>query len=126
MPARKAGLYITPPIAALLAAREDQDSLSGRLSTVAERYSAILEAHKPRLSEAEWNACRDALNGVWHGDMMSISLIGAAIADADNHDGLGAKWGVDARALAARVHEMPIAGKVALIEAVETWWAAHQ
>lgn len=102
------------------------DSLSGRLSTVAERYAAILDRHRPDLSEAEWNAVRDALNGVWLRDALSLRSIWAEIADADRLDGLGRKWGIDAQALAVRVRDMDTATLVALVEAVESWWGAER
>jgi hypothetical protein len=79
----------------------------------------------PDLSEAEWNACRDALNGVWLKDAEHLSLIWAEIQDADDDDNLGTKWQIDAKALAARVRKMPYAQIVALVEDVEAWWAAR-
>lgn len=125
MPARRATLYITPPIDALLDGRQERDTLAGRLSAVAERYRMIIDGHKPDLTEAEWNACRDALNSYWMGDADSITLIWATIADADRIDGLGKKWGIDAQALSSRIRQMPPAELVALVEAVETWWAGQ-
>jgi hypothetical protein len=124
--ARRTSLYLSEPLEAILAGRQDQDSLSGRLTTVAERYAAIVSAHRPQLSEAEWNACRDALNGVWLRDVLSVRAIWAEIADADRIDGLGDKWSIDGQALAARIRDMPLAAQVALVEAVETWWAAQR
>ena len=122
--ARKLGVYMSKPLEALIQGRDGLDeSLSGRLSTVAERYALIVEKHKPDMSEAEWNACRDALNGVWLRDALSLSAIWAEIYDADALNGLGAKWGIDAKALAHRVRDMNAAEKVALVEAVENWWS---
>lgn len=126
MAARKAGLYITPPIAALLEGRKERDTLAGRLSTVAERYQMVIDGHRPTLTEAEWNACRDALNSYWMGDADSIKLIWATIADADHIDGLGAKWKIDAQSLSSRIRQMTPAELVALVEAVETWWAGQR
>lgn len=122
--ARKLGVYMSPPLEELVKDREDMNTLSGRLSTVAERYLKIIEAHKPDLTEAEWNACRDALNGVWINDASTIAFAWASIYDADE-DGLGEKWGVDAQALAKRVREFDAATLVAFIESLETWWATQ-
>lgn len=121
--ARKLGVYMSEPLERLVKDREAQDSLSGRLSTAADRYLEICDRHKPELSEAEWNACRDALNGCWMADTMSVESVWASIYDADRLDGLGKKWGIDAKALAIRIRDMPLVEKIALIEAVESWWA---
>jgi hypothetical protein len=123
MTARKLGVYMSPDLEALVKGRENHDSLSGRIGTVAERYREIMRRHKPDLTEAEWNACRDALNGVWLRDANSINLIWADIADTDRYDGLGSKWRIDGQALANRIRNMPYAQIVALVEDVETWWA---
>jgi hypothetical protein len=124
MSTRKLGVYMSPDLEALVKGREDHDTLSGRLGTVAQRYCEIVRRHKPDLSTAEWNACRDALNGVWLREAAQLSSIWAEIHDADA-DGLGAKWQIDAKALAARIRQMPYAQMVALVEDVETWWAAR-
>lgn len=121
--ARKAGIYITEQLATLISGRENHDSLSGRISTIAERYGWIIDKHKPELTEPEWNACRDALNGVWLRDTDMLRMVWAEIADADKINGLGAKWEVDAQALSQRIRDMTPAETVALVEAVEAWWA---
>lgn len=123
MTVRKAGLYLSPPIAALLEGRDEP--LSARIATVAERYTHVVAGHAPDLTEAEWNACRDALNGYWMGDVDSLRLAWATIDDAGRIDGLGAKWRVDAAALAARVRAFDSATLIAFAEAIERWWAAQ-
>lgn len=120
--ARKLGIYMSEPLEALISGRQEMDSLSGRLSTVAERYAWIIEEHKPELTEAEWNACRDSLNGTFLKDMFTLKLVWANVDDADD-DGLGEKWGIDAKALARRIREMKPAELVSLVESVEAWWA---
>jgi hypothetical protein len=123
MAGRKLGVYMSPAMEAVVKDRESHDTLSGRLGTVAERYLKIVQRHKPTLTEAEWNACRDALNGVWLREAEHLTFVWAEIADSDRLEGLGKKWGIDAQALAERVRAMPYAELVALIESVESWWA---
>jgi len=121
--ARRVGLYLSPPIEAVLKGREERETLSGRIGSVCERYAAIIAAHRPQLSDAEWNACRDALNGTYLGDVeMLPTIVWATIDDADRLEGLGAQWGIDAQALAQRIRAMPRAELIALVEAVEQWW----
>lgn len=124
--ARRVGLYLSPPIEAVLKGREERETLSGRIGSVAERYAAIIKAHRPRLTEAEWNACRDALNGRYLGDVdMLPTVVWATIYDAGRLEGLGAQWGIDAQALAQRIQAMPPVEQIALVEAVEQWWAEN-
>lgn len=112
-------IYAGPPLAAAL---EGHENRSGRINSIAERYNAIVERHAPELAEAEWCAVCDALNGYWINDGMGVRGMWAEIHDSDRLEGLGAKWGVDAIALAERVRDMPFADQVALAEVVERFW----
>lgn len=125
MAERKLGVWMSEPLEALIHHRDDQLSLSQRLSAVADRYRYICDEMKPELSEAEWNALRDVLNGYWLLSDARLGLSGIAIniIDGDLYDNLGAKWGIDAKALAAKVDAMDAGTTVALVEAVEKWWA---
>ena len=125
MAGRKLGVYMSPALETLVQGREDHDTLSGRLGTVAERYVEIVKRHRPDLTYAEWNVCRDVLNGVWLRDADMIRSIWADIHDSTD-DGIGEKWAVDTKALADRIRTMPYAQLVALIEDVETWWAEQR
>lgn len=125
MAERKLGVWMSEPLEALIHHREDQLSLSQRLSAVADRYRYICEEMCPDLTEAEWNALRDVLNGYWLlGDTrLGLSGIPLSIEDGDRYDGLGAKWAIDAKALADKVDAMDAGTRIALVEAVERWWA---
>lgn len=115
-------IYAGEPIQQLLDGHENR---SGRLNTVAERYLDIVRQDCPALTEAEWCAVCDALNGHWMegGDGgVGVRMAWASVADADRLDGLGAKWGVDAHALAARMQRMSAGEQVALAEVVERFW----
>lgn len=135
-PSERIKLYIGPPLRALLDARggaeNDQHVLagagvSGIVNTAADRYQEILRRSVPVLTEAEWMACADALNGVWlSGEIAYLSAVWTEIADADRLNGLGAKWGVDAQALAVRVGGLPYAAVVALVDIVERLWLRHE
>ncbi len=124
MTKRKLSVYPSPDVEALIQGRDGMDTLSGRLGAVAARYRAIINAHKPDLAEAEWDYCRDSLNGVWLMDELSIESVWVNLHDSAD-DGLGEKWGVDGRALAENVRRMSKASLVALVECVEDWWAKH-
>jgi hypothetical protein len=69
----------------------------------------------------------DALNGVWlqstDRDAAFLTTVWAEIYDADRINGLGRKWHCDAKALAERIRDYDYATVVALVDAVERWWA---
>jgi hypothetical protein len=90
---------------------------------IAARYQEICRRHCPTLTLSEWCAVMDALNGIWLHDTSPLTSIWAEVYDADRLNGLGQKWGVDAKALAQRIREYDYATLVALVDAVERWWA---
>lgn len=116
----RATIYIGEPLNRAL---EGYENRSERLNTIADRYLACVKAHTPELSQSEWLAVCDALNGVWLREAGYLRSVWAEIADADRLDGLGDKWDIDAQALAERIRDMPIVQVVALIEVVERFWS---
>lgn len=116
----KLSIYAGAPIQRAL---EGYENRSGRLNTVAERYIDIIARDCPALTEAEWCAVCDALNGYWmEGGDMGIRMAWAEVADADRLTGLGKKWGIDAQALAEHMQCMSAGGQAALAEVVERFW----
>ena len=89
---------------------------SGVIGRCLDRYQEIVQRSRPDLSVPEWRLCFDAFDA----SMTSISWAG--IADGMNR--LGPKWGVDGRSLLARIHALPYAGIVALVDEAERYWAA--
>jgi hypothetical protein len=121
---KKTGIYIGDGLRAALEGRlTDDASLSAAVNDVAARYAEIVRQNRPTLSPAAWLAVCDALNGIWLRDSGSLRLAWAEIADADRLHGLGAKWGVDAKALAEAVRDLDYAGLIALVDTVERFWA---
>lgn len=120
-PADRIHIYVGGPLRRLLDGRPD-DPASHAINAVVERYQTIVARSIPALTEAEWMATADALNGValWH---EAGCLPWLEVADADRLNGLGAKWRVDAQALARRLHDAPYASVVAVIDVVERLWA---
>jgi hypothetical protein len=88
------------------------------------RYHEVVRQSVPALTESEWMACCDALNGVWLCDPLTgPGTLWAEIADADVLNGLGVKWGIDAQELARRLRAAPYASALAVIDVVERLWA---
>lgn len=92
-----------------------------------ERYREICrrELAALDLSEAEWDLLRDGLNGVWHEPARSIGALHIGVRDSIELDGLATKRGVDGPALVAKLEGLSYAGCVAVVDAVERWWASR-
>lgn len=129
---KRLAVYLGPPLTRLLAARSGADQtqhvpggagLSGVVNMAVDRYQEIIRRSMPTLTEAEWMACADALNGVWlAGEAAHLAVVWIEIEDGDRRNGLGAKWGIDALALARRLREAPYAAVVAVVDVVERLW----
>lgn len=115
----KISIYAGQPIQAVLEGHAD--NRSGRLNTICERYADIVRRDCPMLTEAEWCAICDALNGYWMdaGDTLGVRFAWAELLDCE---GLGEKWGVDVPTLAARLRESGAGAQVAVAEVVQRFW----
>lgn len=116
----KLSIYAGEPMALALTGHDD--NRSGRINTVCDRYLQIVAHDSPTWTLAQWSAVCDALNGCWLSDEANIRFAWAEVADADRLNGLGAKWGLDAIALAEQIRAMTHGQRVALIEIVERFW----
>jgi hypothetical protein len=98
-------------------------SYSGRLAQISDRYIEILRHNPPpQMSEAEMNAVCDALNGTL---LQPAAMIEGAIEleISDAMPELAQKWSIDKEALLKKLRSMNFAQSVALLEAVEKYWA---
>jgi len=105
---------------------DQAEGRSGRITTILLRYREMVASSTPALTEAEWCAVCDALNGTIldaRAGADPLRLLWAEIADADRLDGLGAKWGIDAPALVTRLQEMGYPELVAVAEVVARFWS---
>jgi len=97
------------------------DSLSGSIRRIADRYTEIIRRERPleRFAPAELDAIRDACLS-WAAEPAATIIGGIAreVRDADI-DGLGRKWGVDAAALAAKIDALTAAQQIALMDWIE-------
>jgi hypothetical protein len=126
----RVSIYMGEALRRLLDERPEGRGLwtrSGLLNVVAARYQEMCRRHCPTLTLPEWLAVMDALNGVWLQssvqDAALLTTVWASVYDADRLEGLGAKWHCDAKALAERIRDYDYATTVALVDAVERWWA---
>lgn len=99
-------------------------SLSGRLSTIADRYLEMLRRSRVarQFTEAELMAMRDCCNGTWFEPAQLID--GAILANVEDSrvDGLYEKWAINGDALATKLRALSFADQVALVEEIEQWW----
>lgn len=100
------------------------DISSHSINRALDRYYEILrrERIERMLSESEWNALRDMLNGTVSepAGMCAGSL---AMSWADSlEDGIAEKWGLDPAGMAEKLRALTYPQELAAIEAVERWW----
>lgn len=88
-------------------------------------YQALSRALKEvDLTEAEASAICDANNGsFWTEDHVPDSMLWANVADSI---GLGEKWGIDREELVKKIRVWPQIQRLAVIDAVERFWAECQ
>ncbi len=82
-------------------------------------------AYPRTLTEAQWCAVVDALNGFYliaeHVDA-AADPVRTAWINIEDFDGLGEKWNVDAAALARQVRDMSYPQQAALCDVVRRFW----
>lgn len=122
MGATKSSIYIPDHVNRIIGAY-GRATYSGTITTLVERYTRITADACPELTEAEWSAICDALNGaallMGSGGMDLAAMVWAEVADAH---GLGEKYGVDCRELAAKLQALPLAGRYSVWDVAARFW----
>ena len=104
----------------------EDNTLSGSITTLLERYKQITADACPEFTEAEWCAIVDANNGfgVWlTSGIDPYQILWANVYDPEL-DGIDEKWGVSCRDLADRIRALPLAGKAAVWDVAARFWAS--
>ncbi len=99
------------------------------LGTVA-RYASLVESAARDLAavldRGEWNAIADANNGcadLWdYGDGPQLSPLTLLWANVHDSEGLGEKWGIDARGLVRKLKALGPHHGEAILAAVRWFW----
>lgn len=96
-----------------------------------QRYLSLLqmELEAVNLSEEEWWYLRDSLNGFLFepaspANIRLLPHILAASVEDSAPDGLQEKWGVNAAALASKLRQLRPSQSLAVLDAVERFWAS--
>ena len=104
-----------------------ENTLSGSIATLLNRYIEITQAACPELPIAEWCAICDANNGcgVWlsAGGPDTYKSLWANVYDS-GPDGIDEKWGIDHKKLAERLRNMEPAQKAACWDVAARFWAS--
>lgn len=148
MSSSRHSIYIPDHLRPAIDLEGSDESLSGRLATILDRYLQIVRRQCPRLSRAEWMVILDVCNGTMFGsgvpgETILAGLRGATVApdgrihgeatttlalevaDGCDYHSTHAKWGLDrgqADDLIARLGRLTIAEQVAVIERIERFW----
>lgn len=123
--AKRQSIYIPEKIQAILSSY-GENSTSGGIATLIERYARITADACPELTESEWCAWCDVNNGcgVWlSGGHDQAESAWANMADS-GPDGIDEKWGVDHRELAEKIRLLPLAGRCAVWDVAARFWAS--
>ncbi len=107
---KRPSIYLNPPLQAVADQLSDSQSLSARLGTIAERYALVCKA-APSLSPQERDLLANTLSGSFVEPLL-IKHLDDEIEDSDAGDASAL------RDLAARVREMSLAERVALVESL--------
>lgn len=90
-----------------------------------ERYYQSLDTalREISLSESEWDYLRDILNGTYI-DAATARLLWAEVEDAEEE--YREKWGVNPTDLSGRLRTLSPFQCLAVVDAIERWWAAQR
>jgi len=104
----------------ILDALSGHGSLSGRITTILDRYHEMVRRTRihQKFSERELGLMRAACNG-WHAEPAAAVFGGVALEVEDAlPDGLADEWEVDAAALLQKLRALSPGEEIALVEAV--------
>ncbi len=126
MPVSKQSVSLPAPILGALKLR-DEGNTSGAIARSLTRYFVLLAYERRELreqySDKECGLILDACNGTAFFDAFSVRMLPAGVEDAIQFDRLDAKWGVDGPALVAKLKATTFSQRIALVDAVQRWWA---
>jgi hypothetical protein len=126
MPAKKTSVYL---IQRTLDLAGEGESLSGRLNQIVGLYDELIAAAMPKFSDKEWCAIFDANNGGFlplYEEQSADSIYTGIWANIADSPSFKEKWGVDNRKLVDKLRELARAERIAVIEAIQTFWEHHQ
>ena len=116
--AKRTGVYLSESTLNIIG---PANSLSGRLNTICHNYDRITRAELPALTLNEWSLLCDILNATVVEDNTGDHLW-ADIAESGRLDGMAEKWELDTEEFAARVRDMSIASRCAILDVVLRFW----
>ncbi len=126
---KRTTVYISDKIQKIIGSYGEENSLSGVISTLVDRYNQLTQEAIPIFSEAEWSLiCEDALKGCSvaqvSGDSDPAAMVWANIYDCKPE--IGEKWGVNCKELADKIHSLPLSGRMAVWDLAARFWASPQ
>ncbi len=99
------------------------DKVSTVINTVADRYKVIIERNMPTLTESEWLALMDILNGYMTDNItQAVNGIIWSLRDSINLEGLDNKWDLP-EDFVGRIEAMSFEQRLAIIHTGERFWS---
>ena len=130
MPRNKFGIYPRARALAILCTGETRavaTTLNRALEIFADSVARAAREAEESLSKQEYCLFADIFNGSLVDSTINIKqLILAQVRDADELEGAGAKWGVDAKKLLAKIEKLSEPACYSILLAVEFFWANYE
>lgn len=124
---KRPSIYVGAALEAVLAQQKSATtSTSGIINSLAEFYTEVIRRNMPELSQDEWLAIMDCMNGTAT-DNLALTLGGIAhnLEDAIELDGLDGKWSIS-KDLPAAINDLRWEGKAAILDVVKRFWAMSE
>lgn len=99
------------------------DKITRVVNTICDRYSEMIAHYTPALTENEWLALCDVLNGYMTDDIKQAARgLHWSLSDGISMDGLGEKWDIDAT-FCEYIKDAEFAEKIAIIHVCQVFWS---
>jgi len=99
-------------------------SLSKAINIVIDRYAEVITKNIPELEINEWHLIVDALKGIWSIEPVqnTLTMIAGKVEEALSNPKTASKYGVDIESLRAKLQDLSMEQKFALIDVAEVFW----
>ena len=123
MALRKINISVGTDLERYLATRiAEGGNVSGALNVMAQRYGEICERILPSLTLNEWLLVFDALRAESSPDYHGVFSVPGLVRFAISHQGAAEKWEVAGPDLCARLEDLSLGERYALIDAAGRFW----
>lgn len=103
---------------------EGTRNYSKAIGELIDRYDYIVKHNVPKFSAGEWKIIVEAIGGQLV-EAWAIGHVTAGIVDSISLDGAAERFEVDGEAMIKKLKKLGYVQKLAMVDVVECYWAAH-